>query len=84
MLTPVRRQHSLYMAEVGCYSIVFNSRATAFCDLLATSLQRFHRNILPHTSVTEAGGQLLTAAFTFLGEMNSQREPTHDAGRMVR
>jgi hypothetical protein len=34
--------------------------------------------------VAEAGGQLLTAAFTFLGEMIPQREPTDGAARMAR
>jgi hypothetical protein len=34
--------------------------------------------------VAEAGGQLLTAAFTFLGEMIPQREPTDGAVRMAR
>jgi SNF2 family DNA or RNA helicase len=34
--------------------------------------------------VAEAGGQLLTAAFTFLGEMIPQREPTDGTARMAR
>jgi superfamily II DNA or RNA helicase len=34
--------------------------------------------------VAEAGGQLLTAAFTFLGEMIPQREPTDSTARMAR
>jgi CRISPR/Cas system-associated endonuclease Cas1 len=34
--------------------------------------------------VAEAGGQLLTAAFTFLSEMIPQREPTNGAARMTR
>jgi SNF2 family DNA or RNA helicase len=34
--------------------------------------------------VAEAGGQLLTAAFAFLGEMIPQREPTEGAARMAR
>ena len=33
--------------------------------------------------VAEAGGQLLTAAFTFLGEMIPQREPTDSTARMA-
>jgi superfamily II DNA/RNA helicase len=33
--------------------------------------------------VAEAGGQLVAAAFTFLGEMIPQREPSNDAGRMA-
>ena len=31
--------------------------------------------------MAEAGGQLLTAAFTFLGEMIPRREPTNDTVR---
>jgi hypothetical protein len=34
--------------------------------------------------VAEAGDQLLTAAFTFLGEMIPQREPTDSTARMAR
>jgi superfamily II DNA/RNA helicase len=34
--------------------------------------------------VAEAGGQLLSAAFAFLGEMIPQREPTEGAARMAR
>jgi hypothetical protein len=34
--------------------------------------------------VAEAGGHLLTAAFTFLGEMIPQREPTDGTARMAR
>jgi SNF2 family DNA or RNA helicase len=34
--------------------------------------------------VAQAGGQLLTAAFTFLNEMIPQREPTDGAARMAR
>lgn len=34
--------------------------------------------------MAEAGGQLLTAAFTFLGEMIPQREPTDGTARMAR
>jgi hypothetical protein len=34
--------------------------------------------------VAEAGGQLLSAAFTFLGEMIPRREPTDGATRMAR
>jgi hypothetical protein len=33
--------------------------------------------------VAEAGGQLVAAAFTFLGEMIPQREPTDGAARMA-
>jgi hypothetical protein len=33
--------------------------------------------------VAEAGGQLLTAAFTFLAEMIPQREPTGSTARMA-
>ena len=33
--------------------------------------------------VAEAGGQLLTAAFTLLGEMMPQHEPTHGAAQMA-
>jgi len=34
--------------------------------------------------VAEAGGQLVAAPFTFLGEMIPQREPTNGAGQMAR
>jgi hypothetical protein len=34
--------------------------------------------------IAAGGGQLLTAAFTFLGEMIPQREPTDGTARMAR
>jgi hypothetical protein len=34
--------------------------------------------------VAEAGGQLVAAAFTFLGEMIPQRESTNGAGQLAR
>jgi hypothetical protein len=36
------------------------------------------------TRVAEAGGQLVAAAFTFLGEMIPQRESTNGAGQLAR
>jgi SNF2 family DNA or RNA helicase len=36
-----------------------------------------------HSRVAEAGGQLVAAAFAFLGEMIPQREPTNGAAKMA-
>jgi hypothetical protein len=52
-----------------------------------TQKQRQHQEaerLARRARVAEAGGQLLSAAFTFLGEMVPQREPSDGAARMAR
>jgi len=42
--------------------------------------QREAERLARRSRVAEAGGQLVAAAFTFLGEMIPQREPTNGCG----
>jgi SNF2-related domain/Helicase conserved C-terminal domain/SWIM zinc finger len=65
--------------------VLLGAKAHAAVDETEKQRQQQEAERLARRSrMAEAGGQLLTAAFTFLGEMIPQREPTHDAVRMAR
>jgi hypothetical protein len=61
-----------------------HSLALAALDTEKQRQQQETERLARRSRVAEAGGQLLTAAFTFLGEMIPQREPTDGAARMAR
>jgi len=64
--------------------VLLGAKAHAAVD--ETEKRRQHdetERLARRARVTEAGGQLLTAAFTFLGEMIPQREPTNGTAQMA-
>jgi superfamily II DNA/RNA helicase len=64
--------------------VLLGAKAHAAVD--ETELQRQQQEaerLARRSRVAEAGGQLLTAAFTFLGEMIPQRVPTNGAAQMA-
>jgi superfamily II DNA/RNA helicase len=50
---------------------------------LASGIEELKQRLERRSRVAEAGGQLLTAAFTLLGEMIPQREPTNGGAHMA-
>lgn len=65
--------------------VLLGAKPHAAVDETEKQRQRQEAERLARRSrVAEAGGQLLSAAFTFLGEMIPQREPTDAAARVAR
>jgi superfamily II DNA/RNA helicase len=65
--------------------VLLGAKPHAAVDETEKQRQRQEAERLARRSrVAEAGGQLLSAAFTFLGEMIPQREPTDGAARIAR
>jgi superfamily II DNA/RNA helicase len=64
--------------------VLLGAKPHAAVDETARQRQQQEAERLARRSrVAEAGGQLLTAAFTLLGEMIPQREPTNGGGHMA-